>query len=73
MVEKSIDVMGKVCPYPVTVTLKALGEMKKGDVLKILTNDPLAIKAIPEEIKGSGFETDVERLARGWSINIIKL
>jgi len=73
MSEKSIDVMGKVCPYPVTVTLKALREMKKGDILKILTNDPLAIKAIPEEIRGSGFNCDVERIQRGWSINITKL
>jgi len=73
MGEKSIDVMGKVCPYPVTVTLKALREMEKGDMLKILTNDPLAIKAIPEEIRKSGFETEVEKIVRGWSINITKL
>ena len=73
MRENSIDVMGKVCPYPVTVTLKALREMDEGDVLKILTNDPLAIKAIPEEIRGAGFETEVEKIVRGWSINITKV
>ena len=73
MVEKDIDTMGKVCPYPVTVTLKALREMEKGDSIGLLTDDPLAIKAIPEEIRGSGFSCDVERIQKGWRIGIKKL
>jgi TusA-related sulfurtransferase len=37
---KSIDVRGQVCPYPIIETRKALKEVKSGDVIEVLTDNP---------------------------------
>lgn len=67
-----IDVRGKVCPYPVITTLEKLSSLKKGDVLEVLTDEPLAIRSVPEEAKRWGLKTKVERIEKGWKIIITK-
>ncbi len=67
-----IDVRGKVCPYPVIVTLEKLSSLKKGEVLEILTDESLAVRRIPEEAKRMGLKVEVEKMESWWKIKIEK-
>ena len=38
--DQVLDVMGRVCPYPLVLTKKAVEKMSSGQVLKILCDAP---------------------------------
>jgi tRNA 2-thiouridine synthesizing protein A len=37
---KTLDVLGRVCPYPLVLTKKAVEKMESGQVLKVLCDAP---------------------------------
>lgn len=39
-----IDVTGERCPVPVFRTQKALNQLKSGEILHIITDDPVSMK-----------------------------
>lgn len=47
-IDKIMNVKGLACPAPTVMTAKALEEMQKGSVLKIISNDRTTKKTIPE-------------------------
>lgn len=70
---KKLDLRGSFCPYPVVETIELIDSCNKGMDIEVLVDDPLAIKAIPEELE----EDDLERLEiikekRFWKIIIQK-
>jgi len=69
---KQYNLLGKVCPFPVIDTLKAYSELKKGDILEVLIDDPLAKKSIPDELSSEECDVDIEDIDRGWKIIIKK-
>ena len=40
-VDKDLDVVGKACPIPLITVAKEVRAMEKGQVLRIIGNDPL--------------------------------
>lgn len=36
----SIDTRGQVCPYPIIETRKALKDLKAGEIVEVLTDNP---------------------------------
>lgn len=70
MAVKRLDFNGQVCPLPVINAIKQVKELESGDTLEILTDDPLAMKSIPEELAGPGFEIKVEKQDMDWLITI---
>jgi tRNA 2-thiouridine synthesizing protein A len=38
-----IDASGLLCPQPLLLAKKALNQLKKGQILKVLTTDPAAV------------------------------
>ena len=42
-----LNVIGFFCPVPLAETKKALQELKKGDVLEVIADDPEALHDIP--------------------------
>ncbi|MDP1557619.1 MAG: sulfurtransferase TusA family protein [Nitrosomonas sp.] len=42
-IDKELDVRGLVCPLPILRTKRALAEMARGQVLKIVATDPGAV------------------------------
>lgn len=42
-IDKELDVRGLVCPLPILRAKKALAEMTRGQVLKIVATDPGAV------------------------------
>lgn len=44
---KTLDVCGKICPYPDMDTMTTLKKMSKGEVLEVLLDYPLSVERIP--------------------------
>ncbi|MCX9009655.1 MAG: sulfurtransferase TusA family protein [Candidatus Methanoperedens sp.] len=51
-----LDVRGEACPYPLIRTKQQVDKLQKGEVLKILANDPVAPQNIDSWAKRSGNE-----------------
>ena len=62
MANKTLDLLGLKCPLPYLRTKKALAKAESGDVLTVLTSDPLAVIDIPNLCRETG--DTVEILAR---------
>ena len=51
-----LDVRGEACPYPLIRTKQQVDKIQKGQVLKVLANDPVAPQNIDAWAKKSGNE-----------------
>ncbi|MEK9149845.1 MAG: sulfurtransferase TusA family protein, partial [Candidatus Desantisbacteria bacterium] len=72
---KEIDVLGRVCPYPLVMTKKASESLNAGEVAKILCDsEPSVTKEIPNFCEKKGFLMDSVRLEdKGyWEVYIMK-
>lgn len=45
-----LDVRGEACPYPLIRTKQQVDKIQKGEILKVLANDPVA----PQEHRSLG-------------------
>ncbi len=60
---KTLNVCGKICPYPDMDTMTTLKKMKKGEVLEVLLDYPLSVERIPRNLKKQGHKLiSVEQL-----------
>ncbi|MCX7913103.1 MAG: sulfurtransferase TusA family protein [Thermodesulfovibrionales bacterium] len=70
-----VDVLGRVCPYPLVMTKKALEKMSAGDLLKVITDAPASAEdSIPRFAEKQGYPIEVVKLEdKGyWEIYIQK-
>ncbi len=51
-----LDMQGEPCPYPAVNTLEAMKELKKGEILEIISDCPQSINNIPADAKNHGYE-----------------
>ncbi|MDA8156748.1 MAG: sulfurtransferase TusA family protein [Actinomycetota bacterium] len=57
---ETLDTLGRVCPYPLVLTKKAIEKLGSGSVLKVLCDAPASAEdTIPRwaEKQGFGFES----------------
>ena len=54
MSKRQLDVKGLKCPLPVLKIQKAMKSLKGGEVLEVLTTDPLAVIDVPAYCNESG-------------------
>lgn len=60
---KTLDVCGKICPYPDMDTMTTLKQMQKGEVLEVLLDYPLSVERIPRSAQKWGHKVlKVEKL-----------
>ncbi len=72
---ETLDVLGRVCPYPLVLTKKKLEKLNSGDVLKILSDAPASAEdSIPRYCEKQGYPIEVVKLEdKGyWEIYIQK-
>lgn len=72
---KEIDVIGRVCPYPLVMTKKATQGLNDGEVVKILCDsEPSVTKEIPNFCEKKGLLMDSVRLEdKGyWEVYVTK-
>ena len=66
-----INLCGRVCPYPVVEIIRAVDQLQSGQKLRCLVDDPLALKAVPEELEEYPDMTlTVSKHAMGWKMEI---
>ena len=58
-----LDVLGRVCPYPLVLTKKQLEKMGGGSLLKILCDAPASAEdSIPRYAEKQGYEFESVKL-----------
>jgi tRNA 2-thiouridine synthesizing protein A len=68
-----LDVLGRVCPYPLVLTKKQLEKMASGSLLKVLCDAPASAEdSIPRYAEKQGFPIEVEKVGDHWDIFIQK-
>ena len=68
-VDKDIDVVGKACPIPLITVAKEVRFMQKGQLLRIVGNDPLFESTILDFCHECGHEVQ-ETLRDGKKVSI---
>ena len=72
---ETLDVMGRVCPYPLVLAKKQLEKLPSGSILKILCDAPAAAEdSLPRYADKKGYEFESVKLEdKGyWEIYIKK-
>jgi tRNA 2-thiouridine synthesizing protein A len=46
-VARQVDAIGDSCPRPQLMTKKAVGELKPGEVVEVLVDNPTSMEALP--------------------------
>lgn len=72
---KTIDISGKVCPFTLVDTDRALKDMKRGEVLEVLSDYEPAVKStIPSMCEKKGYTFSVNEIEKGkkWQMLIKK-
>lgn len=60
---ETLDVLGRVCPYPLVLTKKAIEKLDSGAVLKILCDAPASAEdSIPRFAEKQGYEFESVKL-----------
>jgi len=68
-----LDVLGRVCPYPLVLTKKALEKLPNGGILKVLCDAPASAEdSLPRFAQDKGMAFEVVKLAESWEIYIQK-
>lgn len=69
-----LDVLGRVCPYPLLFTKKAMEKLNSGDVLKVLCDAPASAEdSIPRFCEKLNFTLEVDKVGdASWEIYIQK-
>ena len=70
---QTLDVLGRVCPYPLVLTKKALEKLPSGGILKILCDAPASAEdSLPRFAEGKGYPFEAVKLDESWEIYIQK-
>jgi tRNA 2-thiouridine synthesizing protein A len=70
---QTLDTLGRVCPYPLLLTKKAMEKLGSGQVLKVLCDAPASAEdSIPRYAEKGGFAFESVKLADKWELFIKK-
>ena len=71
---ETLDVLGRVCPYPLVLTKKAMEKLGSGEVIKVLCDAPASAEdSIPKFCEKQGYALQVEKVGDGaWELYIKK-
>ena len=70
---KTLDVLGRVCPYPLVLTKKAVEKMDSGQMIKVLCDAPASAEdSIPRWAEKQGFKFESVKSGESWELFIEK-
>jgi len=70
---QTLDVLGRVCPYPLVLSKKALEKLPSGGILKILCDAPASAEdSLPKFAENKGYPIEVVKTGESWEIYIQK-
>ncbi|MDA8082474.1 MAG: sulfurtransferase TusA family protein [Nitrospiraceae bacterium] len=72
--DQVLDVLGRVCPYPLVLSKKALEKMSSGQLLKVLCDAPASAEdSIPKYAEKQGYKFEsVKAGGDSWELYIQK-
>jgi TusA-related sulfurtransferase len=44
---RTVDCLGAMCPRPQLLTMKVLGEVRAGDIIEVISDNPTAVEGFP--------------------------
>ncbi|MDP2167135.1 MAG: sulfurtransferase TusA family protein [Thermodesulfovibrionales bacterium] len=70
---QTLDVLGRVCPYPLVLTKKAVEKLSSGQILKVLCDAPASAEdTLPRWAEKQGLKFEAVKLEDKWEIYIQK-
>lgn len=70
---ETLDIIGKDCPYPITLTKKTMEELPTGAILKILCDSQIYVEeSIPRYCEKHGYRFESVKIEDYWEIYIQK-
>jgi len=72
--DQVLDVLGRVCPYPLVLSKKAIEKMSSGQLLKVLCDAPASAEdSVPKWAEKQGFKFESVKLEGDtWELYIQK-
>jgi tRNA 2-thiouridine synthesizing protein A len=73
--DQVLDVLGRVCPYPLVLSKKAVEKMSSGQILKVLCDAPASAEdSLPKWAEKQGHKFESVKLAGqdNWELYIQK-
>jgi tRNA 2-thiouridine synthesizing protein A len=72
--DQTLDVLGRVCPYPLVLSKKTLEKMSGGQMLKVLCDAPASAEdSIPRWAEKQGYKFEAVKIGdEQWDIFIEK-
>jgi len=62
--DQVLDVLGRVCPYPLVLSKKAVEKLSSGQILKVLCDAPASAEdSLPKWAEKQGFKFESVKLA----------
>lgn len=69
-----LDTLGRVCPYPLVLTKKAVEKLGSGEILKVLCDAPASAEdTIPRWAEKQGLKFESVKLADSWELYMQKV
>jgi TusA-related sulfurtransferase len=70
VIDKELNLKGKICPYTFIETMLTLEEMEPEKVLRVIIDYPPAVCEVPRSLKNEGYEIiEVQPVnGRDWAI-----
>jgi len=69
MSNQSTDLCGRFCPYPVVAIIREAVQLAGGTSARYVVDDPLAIKAVPEELEEyDDIHVEINEMGNAWEI-----
>ena len=70
---ETLDVLGRVCPYPLVLTKKALEKLPSGAIIKVLCDAPASAEdSIPRYAEKQGYKFESVKNEGYWELYIQK-
>jgi TusA-related sulfurtransferase len=70
---KTLDVLGRVCPYPLVLTKKAVEKMNSGEILKVLCDAPASAEdSIPRWAEKNNITFQAVKADDKWDLYLQK-
>lgn len=64
-IDFTLDLRGESCPYPIIYTLETLRDLKKGQLLQVITDCPSSFRNVPEEVVKHGYTLEQDAVRNG--------
>jgi TusA-related sulfurtransferase len=73
--DQTLDVLGRVCPYPLVLSKKAVEKLSSGQILKVLCDAPASAEdSLPKWAEKNGHKFEAVKLGdqESWELYIQK-